>query len=411
MNPFGTRSRAEEFARLLDGTFAGAVSAPMASYALTAGRLRTAGVALAPSAAPRPEFRAALRTRLVAVASVQAHNVAEAAAPAKARGLEGVTAWSQTRRAQRGMGIAAGAMASVVAVAGVAVAGSQSLPGDPFYSVKKGAEALELRTAGGDVAKGSKHLDFAAERLSEVRGLTLGRDAALGPIAPGTAGALGGSVSDRVRDTLAAMDAETRKGTDLLTAAYRDDHDDAPLEILSTFADRQSDDLRELLPELPSGARDRAEDSLALVSGVAVEASQLLAVGVCTQNCNPTSPSPAIDPGTGQPVPNPAPSASASAPCGCDPVAATPSPTSAPSPEPTTQSSQPSPAPSRTPAPSPSPASPAPLPLPVPLPSPSPVPLPSLPIPLPSLSPTPLPLPLPSLPSLPLPKPTDLLGG
>ena len=405
MNPFGTRARSEELARLLDGTLAVAGSGPLASYALTAGRLRAAGVALAPAAAPRPEFRAALRTRLVAVAAVQAHHASEAAvAPAKAsRGLEGVTAWAQSRRAQRGMGIAAGAMASVVAVAGVAVAGTQSLPGDPFYGVKKGAEALELRTAGGDVAKGSKHLDFAAERLKEVRGLTLGRDAALGPIAPDTVGALGGSTTDRVRSTLAAMDAETRKGTDLLTGAYREDHDNAPLEILSTFASRQTEDLRTLLPDLPTGARARAEDSLALVSNVAVETSQLLAVGVCTENCSPTSPSPALDPGTGQPVPQPAPTASEAAPCGCDPVA-TPSPRSAPSPAPTEQPSSPAPQPSQTPAPSPSPAS-SPAPLPVPLPSPTPVPLPSLPVPLPSLSPSPLPL-----PSLPVPVSTSLLG-
>ena len=392
MNPLGTRARSEELSRVLDGVFAGPVPAgPMASYAATAGRLRTAGVALAPATAPRPEFRAALRTRLVAVAAVQAHN-ASVAAPvvtAKPRALEAAVSWSQSRRTQRGMGVAAGAMASVVAVAGIAVAGSQSLPGDPFYGVKKGTESLELRAAGSDVDKGTKHLEFAAERLREVRGLALGRDAALGPIAPGTAGALGGSISERVRETLAAMDAETRKGSALLTEAYRDSNDEAPLEILTSFADTQSDDLRELIPSLPTAARTRAEQSLALVSTVAVQTSQLLAVGVCTDSCSPTAPAPQLPTGN-QPAPQPAPTATTDAPCGCETVP-TPSPTSAPSPEPApqpTESPEPQPDPTRSAAPSPSPSASS-NPLPAPIPS-LPVPVPSLPVPIPTLSPLPV---------------------
>ena len=390
MNPLGTRARSEELSRLLDGVFSGPVPAgPMASYAATAGRLRAAGVALAPATAPRPEFRAALRTRLVAVAAVQAHNasVAAPAVSAKPRALEAAVSWSQSRRAQRGLGVAAGAMASVVAVAGIAVAGSQSLPGDPFYGVKKGTESLELRAAGSDVDKGSKHLEFAGERLREVRALALGRDAALGPVAAGTVGALGGSLSERVRDTLAAMDAETRKGSALLTEAYRDSNDESPLEILTAFADTQSEDLRELIPSLPTTARPRAEESLALVSGVAVQTSQLLAVGVCTDSCAPGAAAPQL-PGT-QPAPQPAPTATTDAPCGCDPVP-TPEPTSAPSPEPApqpapTEEPSPAPQPTRTADPAPSPSA-SPDPLPVPLPS-LPVPVPTLPVPLPTLSP------------------------
>jgi hypothetical protein len=400
VNPIGTRARSEELARLLDGVVVGPGGAAVAPFVALGGRLRSVGADLDRTIRPRTEFRETLRTRLVAVASVQDVHTS----PAKTRTLESAVSWSQSRRAQRGIGIAAGAMASVVVVAGVAVAGSQSLPGDPFYGVKRGAEALELRTTGGEVAKGSKHLQFAAERLKEVRALTLGRDSAFAgsPDRPLASAAFGGSLSGRVRGTLADMDADTRTGSTLLTSAYRDSHSNAPLEILSRFASRQTADLQKLLPSLPDSARPRAESSLALVSGVAVEASQLLAVGVCTGQCAPSQAAPSLPPVTGNPDPQPAPQATTDAPCGCAPA-----PTSSQAPAPAASqpapSAEPTAAPTPTPSPTPSPrpsSSPAPLPVPVP----TPVPLPTLPIPLPTL-------PVPGLPTsggLPA-LPTDVL--
>lgn len=404
MNPLGTRARSAELARLLEGS--GAMTATVAGpHAAVAGRLRTAGIEINAGVAPRAEFRAALRTRLVAVASVQAAagGAAGTATPTRGRTLDSAVSWSQSRRAQRGIGLAAGAMASVVALAGIAVAGSQSLPGDPFYSVKRGGEALELHTAAGNVAKGSKHLQFAAERLREVRELSLGRDAAFSgsPEHPLAAGALGGSVSKRARSALADMDRETRIGSDLLTSAYRDTNSDAPLEILSRFAGRQTRDLQALLPDLPAATRLRAETSLALVSGVAVDASQLLAVGVCTGLCAPSQAAPALPPPSGGPVPQPAPRATTDAPCGCQPApdpARTPAATPAVTPpnggaEPTTSPSSAASSPSPTPAPQRSSSSQ------------QPIPLPSTPVPLltalPTAPPTilPTPLRLPDLPS------------
>ena len=399
MNPLASRARAEELAGLLDG----GVSSDAGAAALVgvAERVRAFGSELAPVVTPRAEFRAALRTRLVAVASVQAAN-AESAAPvtARNRALESAVSWTQTRRAQRRLSFAAGSMASVVALTGVAVAGSKSLPGDPFYGVKRGGEALELRTTHGDVAKGSKHLEFAAERLKEVRALSLGRDAAFSGSAeqPVAADAFGGSASSRVRRALADMDRETRSGSELLTAAYRASNSEAPLEILSRFAGRQSRELQTLLPDLPAAARDRAEVSLALVTGVAAETSQLLAVGVCTGQCAPTQAAPTLPPPVTGPMPQPAPTVS-DAPCGC------------PQPEPS-RTADPQPAPSPTPpqptaSPSPQPSSPSPSPSSSPLPVPSSVPT-AVPTTLPTIVPTilPTPLPLPTGSSLPLPLPT-----
>ena len=132
--------------------------------------VEAAGGQLASVVVPRERFRTDLRTRLLAVAALQA----AAAAPAAPSTTAAAVSW---RSAGRAGGVAARAMASVVAITGVAVAGSQSLPGDPFYGVKRQVEAFSLRTADGHVERGTRHLDHAATRLREVGGLVLGRAA------------------------------------------------------------------------------------------------------------------------------------------------------------------------------------------------------------------------------------------
>jgi hypothetical protein len=417
MNPFGTRARAQELALLLDGALdvpsaastaaaastASAASAREAPHAALALRLRTAGTAPAPAAAPRAEFRDALRTRLVAVAAVQA--AAQAAVQAAVQPDEAPRATAVTgRRRQRGLAVAAGAMASVVVVTGVAVAGSRSLPGDPFYGVKRGTEALELATAGSALDRGSRHLEFAAARLREVRGLTVGGDRALrlsgtGPLAAGSGEvALGGSLDQRVRDTLAAMDTETRLGNDLLTRAARDLHRDTGLRILARFANRQAVDLQALLPDLPRTARPRAQASLTLVGTVGAQARQLLTAASCVTGCGPTaSPHPA---GTGAPRPSATPAAArSSAPASTPTNRTTPVPAGSLAASP--DSASPGEQPPRSPLPLPSLGSSLPL----------PVPVPGRQVPLPSTVPLPLPLPLPTLGSGlldPLPSPWTL---
>lgn len=380
MNPFGSRA-SDDFARLLDngGTVA------------LVSRLRATGAALDGAVAPRPEFRAALRTRLMAVATVQA----AAPAPAAARSLPVTAAWRR-----RGSAVAAGAMASVVAVSGVAVAGSQSLPGDPFYGVKRTTEAFQLRMADGDVEKGTRHLDFAASRLREVRGLTLGRDAAdagpvLGPSAmsgglvlrsaeqPLAEGAaLSAGVAERVRSTLAEMDEQTREGSELLTDAFRSSQAPEPLRALSRFATRQSAGLEQLLPALPPATQTRARASLALLTDVEESTDELIRIGTCGTSCDPSAAAPSLPSVPGAPAPT-----TTGADCACPEPA--PGPTTEPAPT-TEPQPAPTPEPQATSA-SAAPSSPAPAPSPTPssdpLPVPVPVPTPSLPIPLPTLSP------------------------
>lgn len=204
-----------------------------------------AGVALASqlrAAAPEPSpsaaFRAQLRTRLVAVATVQAAADAPAAPPVRTGG-----------RFRRLATVAAGALAGVVAVSGVAVASSRSLPGDPFYGVKTGVESLQLRAASGPVALGERHLQLAATRLREVRELSAD-----------------GAQAPRLQDGLAAMDTQVSDAGALLVAASSAGRDPAPLRALTAALATQQRALAGLVPALPAGNRRQATASLALLA-------------------------------------------------------------------------------------------------------------------------------------------------
>ncbi|MDX6216588.1 MAG: hypothetical protein QOG99_2172 [Frankiales bacterium] len=390
MNPLGTRARAEELAALLDGAVAGPGTFT-ASCAGLATRLRALAPALDALAVPRADFRAALRQRLVAVASIQAAAPVPYAEPlARPKTLEAAVSWSQSRKAQRRIGVTAGAMASIVALTGIGVAATRSLPGQPFYGVKRVGEGFQLDLASGDTAKGTKHLEFAATRLREVKALAH-HDGSLSLGAPGhptAAGlAFGGSTDSRIAATLKDFDSETRAGTALLTKVYDKTGKPAPLRIITSFTKEQTSRLSALLPALPAAVVPQAQSSLDLVTKVGSDATDLLAVGTCSGSCYPGNAGPQLPT---QPAPAPGATASASQPtdsngvpdCGCGQPAPSPQPTTAPAPQPTDSSS---PGPTASPAPQPT-ASPSPSPtlLPVPLPS-LPVPVPTPPVPLPTL--------------------------
>lgn len=278
------RKAAAEFARAVDAPGRptdgppSPVGADVLRAATVAHRVRAAAPALTPT--PDVDFRAALRTRLVAVASVQA---ATAETSEKSRASEVSTAVpartsrSAERRWARAGGVAAGAMASVVAVTGVAVASQASLPGDPFYGLKRTTEDVQLRLADGPQEQGRQHLDFASERLDEVRGLLLGRDALTG--AAGATSGSGSTDSERMLAGMSDMDDDTTRGAALLDEAFDATGDRAVLEELAGFADRQGAELRELIAALPGDTTARAEQSLALLAGVTAQTEALLVQG------------------------------------------------------------------------------------------------------------------------------------
>ena len=71
-------------------------------------------------------------------------------------------AWRRRRIANALAGVAA----LLIALAGLGVLLSQnSMPGDPFYSIKRIRESAELGLTFGDAARADKHLRFASARL------------------------------------------------------------------------------------------------------------------------------------------------------------------------------------------------------------------------------------------------------
>lgn len=254
-------SRADLFADLLDAQ--GRTDDPEVAPALA---LATALRAVPAAGGPRPEFRDALRQRLVAVASVQGVGATTQSPAVRMRELGG--SW----RFQRRMAVLAGSAAAITAFAGVGLGASRSLPGDPLYGMKRASEDVQLAVTFGDEAKGKRHLEFARTRLSEVEAL-VGRSSALSDFMPGAAGALGPLTEEAKTSTILAtlrdMDSETRSGADTLVDVATRSGSLEPLRALDEFTQEQFADIRDVLPALPEAARPRARMSLSLLAAVA----------------------------------------------------------------------------------------------------------------------------------------------
>jgi hypothetical protein len=258
MNITSTR-RADEFNRLLE--LDGRTDDPVAGPMLTVGQALRA---VPKVEGPRPEFRTALRQRLVAVATVQGVGAAEKPLQ-RAR-----TAGSSWKVQRRLTALAAGA-AVVTGVTGVGLGASRSLPGQPFYGVKRAAEGAQLAGTVGTEARGKRHLEFARTRLSEVKSLS-GTSAALGPVSGAhllAAPADSAEHSKLILDTLHAMDVETRAGANDLFTAFRDSGSTEPLRALNNFSRQQYSQLSGMLTTLPANAQPSARSSLALLAVIA----------------------------------------------------------------------------------------------------------------------------------------------
>jgi hypothetical protein len=385
---------AQDFAAALEGRGVGSARRDPALAPL----LRLAQGLQAVPVAPAPDFRDALRGRLLAVAAV-----APADVPAPSP-LDRARTWVEGWRVQKAIAATAASMAGVVALSGVSIAASRSLPGDPFYGMKRTAEGVQVSLARNGLNRGKRHLQHAETRLHEIAKI-VGTDIALAP-APSGPGqitvAFGGSRSTRVASALRAMDEETRDGTRLLFDAYTASHDDDALRVVRDFTERQRTHLDEVLDALPADAVDAAQQSLELVSDLNVRAAQLLAVGTCGDHCaapRPAAPSPS-DSASPEPVTSPSYDALGPVPCTC---AGNPDATEEPAPEPT-PSPQPTAEPTESPEPTGQPPSETATPAPeshYPLPSQVPSPVASVAQPVVDTVDHAAPTPLPTLPPLP----------
>ena len=253
--------RVDEFSRLLesDTRTDDPVTGPLLAMAEA---LRAVSVV----DSPRPEFRAALRQRLVAVAAVQGVGAVETP-------IQRVRSAGSSWKVQRRLTALAAGAAVVTGVTGVSLGATRSLPGDPFYGVKRAAEGAQLATTFGTEARGKRHLEFARTRLSEVKSLS-GSSSALGAVYRAhllAAPADRSGHSKLILATLHAMDVETRAGANDLFAAYRESGSTEPLRALDRFTQQQYGDLHTLLEVLPPAAQASARSSLALLAVIATD--------------------------------------------------------------------------------------------------------------------------------------------
>jgi hypothetical protein len=255
-------SRREDFARLVDGDVAVRDSA-VSGLADIAAALRLMGRTVT-RPEPGPQFRTDLRQRLVAVATVQAAGqaagqaVAGAVPPSRVAGRRTPATVGRTiPRGRRTILALASTVAVATSVTGVAVAASGSLPGSPFYDVKRATESVQLWTAQGQLAKGHRHLEFAATRLSEAQQLS--------------------PTSSHLPSTLDSMDEQTRDGTNDLVAVAQSSQSTAPLVELQQFAHRQYAGIQQLLASAAPALRQREIKSATLVELINAQAATLRA--------------------------------------------------------------------------------------------------------------------------------------
>jgi hypothetical protein len=165
-------------------------------------------------AGPRPAARAAALAAFAAGAAEIAHHAAPPAAHAAAQAATHATARTAARSAGHAAGrtagrtvgrsagraagrtaghaighaaaahallvpVALGLSAAAVAASGVGVAAHRSLPGEPFYAVKRATESVQLHLAGGGVSGAKERLAIAHTRMAEIRDEALHAPSAL----------------------------------------------------------------------------------------------------------------------------------------------------------------------------------------------------------------------------------------
>lgn len=166
---FPARRRAEDFDALLDGTFEGSPSPELAELVDVVASVRSV-----PEVAPRAEFAADLRERLMAAApDAMAAGAADTSSDTAARLTVGRRTPGRTRRSrERRIGVAIAAFSLVGATTASAVASQGALPGDTLYPVKRLIEDARTTLAMGEDAKADVLLAQARTRLTEVRELS-----------------------------------------------------------------------------------------------------------------------------------------------------------------------------------------------------------------------------------------------
>ncbi|WP_427888376.1 DUF5667 domain-containing protein [Kribbella sp. GL6] len=222
------------------------------------GRLRTAG-----AVAPRPEFSAELRHRLMEQAAARAATTATQltvhTAPDDSDdppGSEdvGASVTDIRRRQGRKLRLVASTAALVLLGGGIgsAAAAQQAMPGDTLYGMKRSIENVATNVGVGDDSRGRRDLEHAMTRLSEVRELTDNG---------GSAGTINATLDD--------FSAQARKGVSRLLASYQQNSDKSSISAITSFITGARQALVGATPNLPPESLKSGVEALATIEQLA----------------------------------------------------------------------------------------------------------------------------------------------
>ncbi|MEU0549428.1 DUF5667 domain-containing protein [Micromonospora sp. NPDC005979] len=264
-NDLFSRRRAERFAQLLDEANGGRrhhvrsrVDSQLAPLVAVGQRIS----ADPPTVEVDPDFRTGLRAMLLATAEREGIGTTPATAEPAATTSRGSLLPAVTARRARARGaILVGIAAGAIAVSGISAASENAVPGDALYGMKRSTERAQLALASSDISRGQLFLDFARTRLgeaAELRGDRIGYSAVLDD-----------------------MDADTRQGTRLLTAAAVQRAEPASLDAVNTFVASQRRAVSNLLDGAGRADRERTRRSLALLDSIRERSDAVRAAIAC----------------------------------------------------------------------------------------------------------------------------------
>ncbi|MEU4608368.1 DUF5667 domain-containing protein [Kribbella sp. NPDC023972] len=221
------------------------------------GRLRTAG-----AVAPRPEFSAELRHRLMEQAAARSATTTptmvrstpdDSDDPPPREDVDASVTDIRHRHGRR-IRLVASTAALVLLGGGIgsAAAAQQAMPGDTLYGMKRSIENVSTNVSVGDDSRGRRDLEHAMTRLSEVRALAES----------------GGDVGT-INSTLDDFSAQARKGVSRLVASYQQDGDAGSIAAITGFITGARQALGELAPKLPPESLKSAVEALATIEQLA----------------------------------------------------------------------------------------------------------------------------------------------
>jgi hypothetical protein len=160
--------------------------------------------------------------------------------------------------------VLAAAVAILIALGGIGLLMSKNaLPGDPLYGIKRVGESAELGLTFGDSGKAQKHLEFASNRLDELR-------------------ALGQADPADYRSSLADFQREARAGTEAFTVLAMQ-NGGPQLDELRTWAQAQSAKLTAAQSAIPAPAVGQFASSTELLNRIDARVQNLISRLNCTE--------------------------------------------------------------------------------------------------------------------------------